>query len=79
MKQCRFCRHGSPEMDGDAPFIMCRLIPPQPTPITEIREEDGMPILRTAWVRPAMTPYAYCGQFKLSLKRLLWDGPRASR
>jgi hypothetical protein len=75
MRRCEFCKHGLPQRDGAGNWYReCTLIPPAPTPITHIRD-DGMPILITAWVRPQMALKGWCGQFKMSVARLLFrDG-----
>lgn len=55
MRACKRCKWAIPEKDGNVPFYICALFPPN---------ADGR--------RPAMTPIGWCGQFKLSLKRLIW-------
>lgn len=78
MRRCEFCRHGEPRYDAgnDQWYRACNLIPPHPTPVTQMNL-DGVPMLVTAWVRPSMSLYGWCGQFRFSLMRWIFrDGSR---
>lgn len=68
MKRCDRCQHGIGKTDPNgAAFVECALIPPTPLAIA-----DGV-----TWVRPSMVLAGWCGQFKLSWKKLLFrDGAR---
>lgn len=62
MRACKRCRYAVPAKDGDTPYVICALLPPK------IEVIDG----KQVQLRPNMTPVGWCGQFKLSLKRLIW-------
>jgi hypothetical protein len=70
IRRCAWCRHGidandSPKGDGN-PYTICALLPPAPT-----KAADGA---ATVWVRPSMVMRGWCGQFRLSLRRLFKNG-----
>lgn len=56
MKACKRCRYAIPDRDPDGVQFFICALFP-PSP------QGG---------RPAMKPIGWCGQFKLSLKRLIW-------
>jgi hypothetical protein len=63
MRACKRCRYAVPMKDGDGKeFYSCALLPPRGEVF------DG----KLNWIRPPMSPHGWCGQFKLSLKRLIW-------
>ncbi len=73
MKKCRNCRHGIAAQDDEMtpPYVVCALIPPTPVAIVE----GGKMAIR--WLRPSMVLNGFCGQFKLSVTKLLFRGSRA--
>lgn len=62
MRACKRCRYAVPAKDGDAPYYICAILPPK------IEVVDG----KQVQLRPNMAPIGWCGQFRLSLKRLIW-------
>lgn len=62
MRACKRCRFAVPAKDGEAVYYSCALLPPRGEVI------EG----KLQWIRPPMAPDGWCGQFKASLKRLIW-------
>ena len=62
MKCCKNCRHGDRVgTHNDIDVYYCRWLPPK----SEVVGDGVM------WVQPPMMPTGWCGQFKLSLWKLL--------
>ena len=62
MRACKRCRYAVPAKDGGGvEFYFCGLLPPKGEVIAD----------KVEWIRPPMAPIGWCGQFKLSLKRLI--------
>ena len=72
IRRCQWCSHGFTAKDGETPFTVCALLPPQPVMVNH--PEHGATI---QWHRPNMSQRGWCGQFSLSVARLLGYGPRA--
>lgn len=73
MRRCQWCKNGLDMMDGETPFVMCALTPPTPLTVQRVVATGEKPELVTdvRWVRPSMTLKAWCGQFRLSVWKLL--------
>lgn len=73
VQRCQYCRHGIAATDPGnettppSPYVVCALFPPQKVWIGD----------RSVDHRPLMRPFAWCGQFKFSLRRVFGYGPRA--
>lgn len=73
IKRCETCRHAIPAYDSqnDSPYVVCSLIPP--VPVVTVRNNAAV----VDWVRPSMSLVGWCGQHRLSLRRLFGYGTRA--
>lgn len=69
MKRCDRCKHGIASTDDQGEeYVTCAILPPSPV---------GTPQGGCHWVRPPMALHGFCGQFKLSWRKLLFrDGAR---
>lgn len=86
IRRCQWCRDGIPSVDPvGKPYVMCALVPPAGVVVQSIVTKPsaeggtGKPEVVTAiqWLRPPMTLRGWCGQFKLSIWKLLSSrGPR---
>lgn len=65
--RCGRCRHGITMMDGETPYTVCTLLPPQPL----VTAPDKL-----SWIRPSMAMRGWCGQFRYGILRLFGYGPR---
>lgn len=67
MRACKRCRNGEDLRDpAGVAFVACRLIPPVQVPITK----DGNTV-EIAQRVAEMKPSGWCGQFRLSLWKLI--------
>lgn len=63
MRSCKRCRFAVPTKDdAGQQFYFCALMPPKGEVVGDA----------VHWIRPPMAPLGWCGQFRLSLKRLIW-------
>lgn len=78
MRRCENCQHGIDTVDGGGqPYVICTLIPPTSAVVDEAVEiEPGKTVTKLVikWVRPPMTPIAFCGQHRMSWWKLLTGG-----
>jgi hypothetical protein len=79
IKRCETCRHAIPAYDGptDKPYVVCSLIPPAPIVTARLDPETKLPVAVVQWTRPSMALEGWCGQHRLSLRRLFGYGTRA--
>jgi hypothetical protein len=82
MRRCQWCKDGIPLVDGAGkPYVLCALIPPTAVPVQSVVTRPsaeggtGAPELVTTirWERPPMALGGWCGQFKMSVRKLLFS------
>lgn len=73
MRRCELCKDGIRRRDGaGAEYVECVLTPPRP--VLKQSVVDGKIVDEILWLRPPMALKGWCGQFKLSVFKLLRHG-----